>query len=139
RSHPEARRVLHDRYRCLLLDEFQDTDPLQIELAVLIATHADDREVGTRGWQELPVEPGRLFFVGDPKQSIYRFRRADIELFMAARTTFTTEPTVLSHNFRSVPGVLEFVNGLFAELFGGGVEGRQPAYAPLEPVRGPGD
>ncbi|NIR36854.1 MAG: UvrD-helicase domain-containing protein, partial [Actinobacteria bacterium] len=61
-----VRAVLRDRYRRLLLDEFQDTDPIQIELAVLIATPEealDDRE-----WDEVPVEPGRLFLVGDPKQ-----------------------------------------------------------------------
>jgi ATP-dependent helicase/nuclease subunit A len=128
-----VRRTLHDRYRCLLLDEFQDTDPLQIELATLIATDADSLAIAAADgeWADLPVAPGRLFFVGDPKQSIYRFRRADIELFLRARDAFAVEPTVLARNFRSVPSVIDFVNGFFGELFGEGTEGSQPAYAPL--------
>ena len=72
----------------LLLDEFQDTDPIQIELAVRIAA-ADplSAEAGSAHWTSVPVAPGQIFVVGDPKQSIYRFRRADIGTFMAARDT----------------------------------------------------
>jgi ATP-dependent exoDNAse (exonuclease V) beta subunit len=129
RGDATVRATLGERYRCLLLDEFQDTDPLQIELAALIAT--DATEVGDRPWSRLPVGAGRLFFVGDPKQSIYRFRRADIQLFLEAQTVFAAEATVLARNFRSVPSVIEFVNGFFGELFGAGEEDAQPAYAPL--------
>ena len=71
RRSPSARKALHDRYTHLVIDEFQDTDPIQIELVTLIATEAAD--VGAQHWSTLEIEPGRLCFVGDPKQSIYRF------------------------------------------------------------------
>ena len=87
---PEVRRALRDRYRRLLLDESQDTDPIQIELAVLIA--CDDDHVGDTPWHDLAHEGGRLFLVGDPKQSIYRFRRADIATFLRAGRYVEEQP-----------------------------------------------
>ena len=77
-----VRDALHQQYRRLLLDEFQDTDPIQIELAVRIAA---GRAGGAADWADVPVPPGRLFLVGDPKQSIYRFRRADIATYLRAQ------------------------------------------------------
>ena len=67
------------RYRRLLIDEFQDTDPIQVELAARLTAAA----TGRRSWRA--AGRGALFVVGDPKQSIYRFRRADIELFDRVR------------------------------------------------------
>ena len=104
---PEVRRALRDRYRRLLLDESQDTDPIQIELAVLIA--CDDDHVGDTPWHDLAHEGGRLFLVGDPKQSIYRFRRADIATFLRAGRYVEEQPRgerlELFTNFRSTaPG-----------------------------------
>ena len=64
----DVRAALHQRYQRLLLDEFQDTDPIQIELAVRIAGGAGRRSPAR--WQDVVVPPGRLFVVGDPKQSI---------------------------------------------------------------------
>ena len=79
------RATLHERYDRLLLDEFQDTDPIQIELAVRIAAaDPDDPGAGSEPWEAVDVAPGHLFVVGDPKQSIYRFRRADIATFLRA-------------------------------------------------------
>ncbi|MCP3991081.1 MAG: UvrD-helicase domain-containing protein [Actinomycetia bacterium] len=134
RSHPQVREQLHQRYRYLLLDEFQDTDPIQIELAVLLAA---DGEVGARPWPELAVElgGGRVVVVGDPKQSIYRFRRADIGVYAEAEASLVTEPTHLVSNFRSVPAVVDFVNQFFAHVIGGGQPGAQPAYTNLVAVR----
>ena len=86
-----VRAGLHDRYRRLLLDEFQDTDPIQVELATLIAAAPGQRVDGVP-WSSLDVVPGHLFFVGDPKQSIYRFRRADIATFLSAQHRFGGEP-----------------------------------------------
>ena len=129
-----VRSVLHSKYQRLLLDEFQDTDPIQIELAVLIASSPSSDS--SRSWQSLSVEPGRLFFVGDPKQSIYRFRRADIGLFLEARNKFTTEVTELSTNFRSVTPIIEWINAVFNNL----IEyetGSQPEYKSLVPLRDP--
>ncbi len=87
-DHPQVRAALHERYERILLDEFQDTDPIQLELAVRItAAPADQPE----DWRHLRPLPGRLFMVGDAKQSIYRFRRADISQFLGA-TALTAPP-----------------------------------------------
>jgi ATP-dependent exoDNAse (exonuclease V) beta subunit len=130
-----ARSTLHDRYTHLLLDEFQDTDPIQIELATLIAASI----VGspTAGWGDLDVDDGRLFFVGDPKQSIYRFRRADIELFLAARDRFGPDGTWarLTTNFRTVAPVLDWVNAYFASVMAEERPGQQPRYEALSAWR----
>jgi ATP-dependent helicase/nuclease subunit A len=131
---PAVRRSLRGRYEYLLLDEFQDTDPIQIELAVLLAS--PDDEASGRPWQAIVTDPGRLFFVGDPKQSIYRFRRADIELYLHARKVFAGDsPVQLTTNFRSAPGVLAWVNHTFDQLIRS-QEGLQPAYQRLDPAPG---
>lgn len=135
RSNPEVCAALSDRWTRLFVDEHQDTDPIQIELAVRIAAGRPPAGSGgvdaTISWHELSVEPGRLFFVGDPKQSIYRFRRADIAQFMAAREQFGDQPLQLTRNRRSVPGVVSWVNAVFEELIGPGVPGEQPPYVAL--------
>jgi ATP-dependent exoDNAse (exonuclease V) beta subunit len=141
---PAARIALHHRYRHLLLDEFQDTDPIQIELAVRIA--ADDPGSDTAGsapWDEMEVTPGHLFVVGDPKQSIYRFRRADISTFIAAAERFGREGggvVELTANFRTVRPIIEWVNTTFATLMNEPVDidlpvPSQPHYIALEPTR----
>ena len=99
RRDPAVRRDVRERYTHLLIDEFQDTDPLQIEIATLIA--AEEAAGAPPPWEEARVEPGRLFFVGDPKQSIYRFRRADIELYQRAQGRFSAGLVRLTENFRA--------------------------------------
>ncbi|MET0895085.1 MAG: UvrD-helicase domain-containing protein [Acidimicrobiia bacterium] len=132
----EVRRRLRERYTHLLLDEFQDTDPIQCDLAALLASGAE--EAGTQRWDEISTEPGRLFVVGDPKQSIYRFRRADIAAFLRARDAFGGTLHRLTRNFRSARSVIEFVNHVFADLIVATPES-QPEYVALEPERdGPG-
>ncbi|WP_419918275.1 UvrD-helicase domain-containing protein [Candidatus Poriferisocius sp.] len=131
----EVRQALSERYQKLLLDEFQDTDPIQIELVKLIAAPPDD----TRGWPELRDEPGQLFYVGDPKQSIYRFRRADIDLFTQAGRSRTVVCKSLTRNFRSSEPVVRWINALFDEfMVSTGIQDShiQPDYQALEPVRG---
>jgi ATP-dependent exoDNAse (exonuclease V) beta subunit len=143
RSHPVVVAELRRRWSHLLLDEFQDTDPIQAELAMRIAGIVADpgRPSEVPGaipdWTRLAVDPGRLFFVGDPKQAIYRFRRADIELFLRVRSMITTDPLGLTRNFRSVPGVIDTVNAVFAPLFGAGDGAVQPAFEPLMAHRAP--
>ncbi len=129
RHHGEVVSTLHGTYSHLLIDEFQDTDPIQAELAVRIAT--DDPDAGAKPWTELTFPPGALFFVGDAKQAIYRFRRADIGLFLDVRSSYVDEPLALTRNRRSVPGIIDWVNATFAALIGEGVAGVQPAYQPL--------
>ena len=131
----EIRDALARRYQRLLLDEFQDTDPIQIELAKLIATPIDDH----RHWLELQDEAGRLFFVGDPKQSIYRFRRADIALYTQAGQTPTITRKSLTRNFRSVEPILDWTNALFEGFMAPPSPSKkhvQPEYQPLDADRG---
>lgn len=131
----EIREALAERYQRLLLDEFQDTDPIQIELAKLIATPFDDH----RHWSELQDEAGRLFFVGDPKQSIYRFRRADIALYTKAGYAQTANRKTLTRNFRSAEPILDWINALFEEFMvspSPSEQHVQPDYQKLDAVRG---
>jgi len=122
--------ALRRRYRRLLIDEFQDTDPIQVELAARLAAAVDgSADLGH-------THPGGLFVVGDPKQSIYRFRRADIESFDRVGHQIG-DPVVLVTNFRSVPGILQFVNTVFAELFGTEPVPGQAAHHDLHGERGP--
>ncbi len=145
-----VREALHNRYTHLLLDEFHDTDPIQIEIAALIAA-APTKNNFPGDWSELETRPGHLFFVGDPKQSIYRFRRADIALYHRARERFGSvlgETLSLSVNFRSSKPIIDWVNHTFETLMdtdeddiGGDVHGDvdvgelQASYAPLRAVR----
>src|SRR4029079_9724691 len=87
----------------------------------------------------LPFDPGGVLFVGDPKQSIYRFRRADIDLFLEVQAKAADEVLHLSANFRSVPGVVEWVNAVFGELMPAEQKRGQAAYQPLTASRPPMD
>jgi ATP-dependent helicase/nuclease subunit A len=138
RQGPPVRAELARRYQRLLIDEFQDTDPIQVELALLVAS--DDPAASTRPWQEAEPVPGRLFFVGDPKQSIYRFRRADIALFLevAARFGGDDRRLALTANHRSGSALVGWINQLFERLMipsTNEVAASQPTYQPLIPVR----
>jgi ATP-dependent helicase/nuclease subunit A len=130
RRDPDVRAALQQRYRRLLLDEFQDTDPIQIELAVRIAGGA---AASQEHWEDVDVPPGALFVVGDPKQSIYRFRRADIATYLRAQQRIG-ETVKLTTNFRTVAPVLAWVNAVFRMLIQY-AEGAQPAYLALDEYR----
>ena len=134
REHQEVRSSLHARYTHLLLDEFQDTDPIQLELAVRITAPPLDQPAD---WTVLQPLPGRLTVVGDPKQSIYRFRRADIAQFLRAREQIGARGATLSANFRSARPVIDWVNHTMASIieFAPGV---QPEYQPLTAARAGG-
>ncbi|MFC7500575.1 UvrD-helicase domain-containing protein, partial [Nocardioides sp. GCM10030258] len=122
----ETRATLHARYERLLLDEFQDTDPIQIELAVRIA---GGRDANAPDWRDVVIPEGRLFVVGDAKQSIYRFRRASIATYLNTQEVLGERAT-LSTNFRSGPAVIGWVNGVFETLIQY-EEDAQPAYEAL--------
>ncbi|MYB22946.1 MAG: AAA family ATPase [Chloroflexi bacterium] len=106
----EARDELRRRYRTILVDEFQDTDPLQAQIALLLAADPD-----TEDWTTAVPGPGRLVLAGDPKQSIYRFRRADIDVYEQVREIFESSPQTcaiagLSVSFRSRPRLCAWQN-----------------------------
>ncbi len=130
RRDPEVRADLQERFERLLLDEFQDTDPIQIELAVRIAGGA---EADATDWHDVEVPEGRLFVVGDPKQSIYRFRRANIATYLTAQQLLG-ETVALTTNFRTVPPILSWINTVFGTLIQAH-ESAQPSYQSLAPHR----
>ncbi len=133
RDRPAVREEARRRYRMLLVDEFQDTDPLQYEIVLYLAGRVGERE---KDAYAVPLEPGRLFIVGDPKQSIYRFRGADYAAFRRAVDRVVAEGGLeldLVANFRSVPAILGPVNDLFRGSWR--ASPRQPGYVPIEPVR----
>ncbi|HEV7590348.1 MAG TPA: UvrD-helicase domain-containing protein, partial [Longimicrobium sp.] len=119
----------------LLVDEFQDTDPMQAEVLFLLA--ASDPAVGD--WCRATPRPGALFLVGDPRQSIYRFRRADLAAYHRVKERFRGFGAVLelTASFRSGPAVEALVNGVFGGLFPAAGDGRQAAFAPLRARPGP--
>lgn len=111
----DAQQKLERQVRLLMVDEFQDTDRLQVEIVkALVAAGLTD---------------GKLFFVGDFKQSIYRFRGAEPDVFRELQDMMPTAGRLpLAANFRSQPAILDFVNALFAPLFG-------ESYMPLRAAR----
>jgi ATP-dependent helicase/nuclease subunit A len=129
-----VRRGFQARFTHIFVDEFQDTDPLQAEILLLLASDDPDQD----DWRKVTPLPGRLFIVGDPKQSIYRFRRADVGIYrdicarlVAAGATAVT----LTTSFRSVPRIQACVNAAFAPVMTGNPLTLQADYVPLSPFR----
>ena len=141
RREPRVRRYFRDRYRFLLVDEFQDTDPLQAEIVMFLAARNEPRD-----WREVELEPGRLFLVGDPKQSIYRFRRADIDTYAEIEAIFreaeaaqpgSARVDALQTNFRSRPDLVAWQNDVFGTVIHPDPDfpHAQPEYQALVPHR----
>jgi ATP-dependent helicase/nuclease subunit A len=134
KGNAEVRRGFQKRFTHIFVDEFQDTDPLQAELLLLLA--AEDTAV--TDWRQVAPVPGRLFIVGDPKQSIYRFRRADVGIYRdvcdqlrrhGARVEY------LQTSFRSGPQIQACVNAAFAPVMTGDPVTLQADYVALSPYR----
>jgi ATP-dependent helicase/nuclease subunit A len=133
RGHAAVRAALQQRFTHIFIDEFQDTDPLQAEILLLLA--ADDP--AETDWQQVAPRPGKLFLVGDPKQSIYRFRRADVALYQNLKKRLCARGSaleVLSVSFRAIPEIQQMVNAAFAALMPQDSD-TQPGYVPLKPFR----
>jgi len=140
RDHDDVREDFQRRFTRIFVDEFQDTDPLQAEILLLLA--ADDP--AERDWRRVRPAPGKLFIVGDPKQSIYRFRRADVGVYQQVKTQLQDRGVAvvaLTTSFRAVPSIQRLINRAFAPLMsrGGGQaaapESPQAEYVPLSPHR----
>jgi ATP-dependent exoDNAse (exonuclease V) beta subunit len=131
RGDDRVRRFLQTQFTHIFVDEFQDTDPVQAEILTILSS--DDPSVTE--WRAARPLPGKLFLVGDPKQSIYRFRRADILFYQDICQELRrkgAELIYLSQSFRSVPPIQGAVNAAFEpEMKGDPVTG-QPSYVPLE-------
>jgi ATP-dependent helicase/nuclease subunit A len=132
RDNDGVRRDLQSRFAHFFVDEFQDTDPLQAEILLLLA--ADDPNV--TDWHAVRPVSGKLFLVGDPKQSIYRFRRADVTLYEDVKRRLLAlgaEVLHLTTSFRAPPSIQRFVNGAFAPAIAADAEAS--GYVALEPSR----
>jgi len=123
RDNTRARGFYQAQFDHVFVDEFQDTDPLQAEILVWLC---ENGALASR-WQDAELAEAKLTIVGDPKQSIYRFRRADIAIYEAVRAKIA--PSALEArlvtNFRSVPSIVEFVNTSFRSLLGEDDRGRE--------------
>jgi ATP-dependent helicase/nuclease subunit A len=133
RDNPAARTAIADRWQLLAIDEFQDTDPLQVEIALLLAD-ATAEHVHSDAWESLRPDGGRLFLVGDPKQSIYRFRRADLTLYRQVVERVPGESVALDQNFRTTAPIIEWVNLVIATLIEEGIATQAP-WRSLVPAR----
>ncbi len=117
RDYSWVREQLKREFHAVMIDEFQDTDPLQYEILLYLG-----EQVGDHGqqWDAIRLVPGKLFIVGDPKQSIYAFRRADIQAFDQVVRKLVDDGGVvctLTTNFRSDAAVLDVVNAVFDRVF----------------------
>ena len=138
RDHDDVRRALGQRFAHVLVDEFQDTDPLQTEIFWRLCGEPAD---GDGDWTRFRIRPGALFLVGDPKQAIYRFRGADVGAYVQARDAFRAQDPdsllSISTNFRSCASILTFVNERFEAVLS--ADG-QPGFTALDPFHDdPGD
>jgi len=136
RDHPDVRDQVKRRFHMLLVDEFQDTDPLQYEIVLLLSEVEADN--ASDPWAARLV-PGKLFVVGDDKQSIYRFRGADHVAFERAVERIVGAggaALYLVSNFRGVGPVLEPVNRLFEARDGlWQASDVQTEYVPIQAAR----
>ena len=116
-GHDDVRAAAQRRYARVFVDEFQDTDPLQAEILLLLAAE----DPSERDWRAVVPAAGKLFIVGDPKQSIYRFRRADVGVYRQVTVQLARHEVAhvaLTTSFRAVPAIQRFVNHAFAPLMG---------------------
>lgn len=121
---------LSQRYDLVMVDEFQDTDALQAKIIRRLVTPA---EVDTL----VPHDQGRLFLVGDPKQSIYRFRGADVETYVTVRDEIHRvggDIIPIWQNFRSNPQILDMVNEIFSKSWPAQVDPERPYIPPFQPL-----
>ena len=132
-----VRQALAQRYPRVLVDEFQDTDPLQAEILWHLCGE------GHQGvpWTERKLRAGSLFVVGDPKQAIYRFRGADVDTYLDAKRAILAQDSdavlEIVANFRSLKQIIDFANDQFRGLLS--PENGQPGFTALEPTRLPRD
>ncbi|HHT9113177.1 MAG TPA: UvrD-helicase domain-containing protein, partial [Candidatus Wunengus sp. YC65] len=128
------REKLKNEFRAILVDEFQDTDPVQYEIVLFLS---EELEHYSKDPRKVTIEPGKLFIVGDPKQSIYAFRRADIEAYeqVVKQVCGNDETLKLQENFRSHAGIIEVVNQLFDGRIMREQPGLQPRYVPIHANR----
>jgi ATP-dependent helicase/nuclease subunit A len=141
RTNPAVRRYFQQRFEAFFVDEFQDTDPLQAEIVSYLCERHGVSPAARM--EEVVLEDGKLVAVGDPKQSIYRFRRADVRVYEAFKRLFGAQTLGEDRvrqvycNFRSSRPLLDCFNRFFERVFAMPTEGGavQAAHVPLAPGR----
>ena len=126
-SNQEVRAYFQNRFTHILVDEFQDTDPVQAEVLLYLT----GEDLAEQSWRKTKVKPGSLFIVGDPKQSIYRFRRADIDTYNGMKRIIEDSGGLilpLTTNFRSLPAICNWVNPIFEKTFPAEATQYQPKF-----------
>ncbi|MDR7240120.1 UvrD-helicase domain-containing protein [Neobacillus drentensis] len=126
----EVRAYFQAKYRYLLVDEFQDTDPIQAEIMFYLTSE----DINEKIWTRCKPKAGSLFVVGDPKQAIYRFRRADIDTYNRVKQLIEEhggEVLQLTTNFRSLDTVTKELNKVFQKHLPEVESDYQAAYRPL--------
>ncbi len=130
---PEFRRSWKENYRFIMIDEFQDNNDLQRKLLYLLAEDPERDEEGIPDAGALV--PGKLFFVGDEKQSIYRFRGADVGVFKRLSREIAAaggQAIDLPRNYRSEPALIDFFNRFFPGIFADAREDYEAGFQPLK-------
>ncbi|HTN72003.1 MAG TPA: UvrD-helicase domain-containing protein [Methylomirabilota bacterium] len=134
RDNLRVREELKRQYLTILIDEFQDTDPIQYEILLYLAEQSGH---AAKDWRKVKLTPGKVFVVGDPKQSIYAFRRADIEAYLEVVEKIVKAQNGvecrLTTNFRSAAPIVDVVNGVFSSLIQA-QPGVQPPYVGIHPA-----
>ncbi|MBM4398680.1 MAG: UvrD-helicase domain-containing protein, partial [Deltaproteobacteria bacterium] len=131
RDHAGARARCQGLFDHILVDEFQDTDPLQAEIVLFLC---EDGACANR-FEDVALGPHRLTVVGDPQQSIYRFRRADVAMYDLVRRKVEGSDHLearLSSNFRSRPELIDWYNARLSKLLGPS----EPVFSPFDPDKG---
>ncbi len=142
RESEESWTLISQRYDCVIVDEFQDTDSLQAEIVCRLVSESFEPNVP---WDRLALRPGSLTTVGDPKQSIYRFRGANIATYFQHRdrqpSISTSHIVSLTTNFRSSQPIVDWVNAAFSAIIQeeGSVQPEFQALASGPLAAGPGD
>jgi len=112
----DIRTYFKQKFQFFLVDEFQDTDPIQAEILFFLC---EQDEQYASDWKDVKLAQGKIFAVGDPKQSIFGFRRADIEIYREVMQRIVTSEGAsgtlgsLDHNYRCGPAIIEWVNDFF--------------------------
>lgn len=135
RDDPRVRAIVKRRFRSILVDEFQDTDPIQYEIIFFLAEPLEDAAADPFATH---LVPGRLFIVGDAKQSIYRFRGADFAAYQRSVRHVVEQggrQLALSSNFRSLPSVVRPINAVFSSPAVWTTSDFLPPYEPIDAER----
>jgi len=134
RDNNSVRADFQKRFTRIFIDEFQDTDPVQAEILLLLACG----DPAVSDWRKAVSESGKLFIVGDPKQAVYRFRRADVGVYQDVKNLLEAHGALcinLTTSFRGKAPLQNVVNAAFEPIMKKDAVTLQASYVPLSPYR----